>query len=122
MCCSSSATKDAAATIPVTLEAPSNDAVKNIVVTPSRRFGVARPLPRASSSARRNALAVRRAAPRVINTRVTREDLDSVRVALEQELATGRPCSDAEIIERVSSRKRQHHPLVISIGKRSELC
>lgn len=122
MCCSSASTKDVAPAVPVTLGADVPAVVaENAVVgsSSSRRFGVgvARPRPRACAASA--SLAARRApaAPRVTNTRVTREDLDSVRVALEQELAMGRPRSDAEIVERVSSRKRQHHPLVTAIGK-----
>ena len=59
------------------------------------------------------------------------EDLDRIRVALEQELAAGEALSDVEIVERVSSsssskhhhlhRRHQHrfHPLVVSIGESS---
>jgi len=40
-----------------------------------------------------------------------------VRLALEQELAAGVPLSDVEIVDRVSSSRLKHHPLVVSIGE-----
>ena len=115
MCCSPAATKGAARAVPVVLGEAPKDAGNNVVASTSSRRRLGRPSP---SSAR--PLAVRRTAPapRHAQTRVSREDLDCVRIALEQELAAGRPFSDAEIVERVSSSRRLH-PLVVSIGELS---
>lgn len=115
MCCSPAATKGGAArAVPVVLgetTAP-KDAVVVAVPSTSQRRRSGRPL--APSAAR--PLAVRRPAPapRHAQTRVSREDLDRVRIALEQELAAGAPSSDEEIVERVSS-SRHLHPLIVSI-------
>ena len=127
MCCSPDATKGAARAVPVVLgEAPKdaaggNNNNNNVVVVVAaassarhhhHRFG--RPSP--ASAAR--PLAVRRTAPspRQSQTRVSREDLDRVRIELEQELAAGGAFSDDDIVERVSSSRRLH-PLVVSIGE-----
>ena len=106
MCCSPAAMKDVAREFPVTLDEASKDEVKNVATAPRHRFGR---LSLASSSprplaVRRPASALRPAAaagPRhsthTQTRRVSREDLDCVRVALEQELAAGGPLSDADI-------------------------
>ena len=106
MCCSPTS-KDVARAVPMMLDEASKDVVASRSPTCSFRRPSARPL------------AVRRpAAPKQTQMRVSREDLDLVRVALEQELAAGAPLSDVEIVERVSSsRSSHHHPLVVSIGE-----
>ena len=111
--CRSPASNDFARAAPMVLDEASKDvvAVASRSPTQQHRFGLsARPL------------AVRRPAPALKQTqsRVSREDLDLVRVALERELAEGAPRSDAEIVERVSSSassRSSKHSLVISIGE-----
>lgn len=113
MCCSPAATKGAARAVPVVLGEAPKDAVV-VASSTSQRHRSGRP----STPSAARPLAVRRPAPapRHAQTRVSREDLDCVRIALEQELAAGAPLSDQEIVERVSS-SRHLHPLIVSIGE-----
>ena len=108
MCCSPTS-KDVARAAPMILDEASKDVIAPR--PPTNRFS--RPSP---CSAR--PLAVRRpSAPKQSQARVSREDLDLVRLALEQELAAGVPLSDVEIVDHVSSSRSKHHPLVVSIGE-----
>lgn len=111
MCCSPAATKGAARAVPVVL----GEAPKDVVASStSQRHRSGRP----STPSAARPLAVRRPAPapRHAQKRVSREDLDCVRIALEQELAAGAPLSDEDIVEGVSSSTHPH-PLIVSIGE-----
>ena len=105
-------TNGVAQAAPVTTDDASDVVVGNIVRTKSRRCFAPPPL-----AVRRPAHLFKSTQP--TQRRVSTADLDRVRVALEEELASGAALSDAEIVDRVAASD-ERHPLVISIGMKKK--